>query len=103
MPSGGGRGRRSQHDERTVRDHFVDIVSAPSAGGGLDERPCFVRIGDYPRRGRNVGLDALLQMHNDVGVCGDVVYPVPFAVSTRHPGDEQHAILIVQEDLNAAR
>jgi hypothetical protein len=55
------------------------------------------------RRCRNVGLDALLQMHNDVGVCGDVVYPVPCAVSTRHPGDEQHAILIVQVDLDAAR
>jgi hypothetical protein len=75
----------------------------PLTCGGLDERPSFVGIGDYPRGGRNVGLDALLQMHDDVGVCGDVVYPVPCAVSTRHPGDEQHAVLIVQEDLNAAR
>src|SRR5688572_66988 len=84
MPSGGFRGSRSQHDERTVRDHVVDIVSAPSACGGLDERPCFVRINDHPRRGRNGGLDALLHMQNDVGVCGDVAYPVPCAVSTRH-------------------
>ncbi|MNL72239.1 hypothetical protein D3C87_1975210 [compost metagenome] len=59
-------------------------------------------VGDDPRRGRNVGLDALLHMHDDVGVCGDVVDPVPGAVSTRHPGDEQHAVLIVQEDLDAA-
>ena len=80
-----------------------DVGATPPPGGRLDERPAFVGVGDDSRRRRHVGDDRLLQVHDDMRVGRDVVDPVTRAVGAWHPGDEEQAVVMVQEDLDAAR
>ena len=92
-----------QHDERAVPKHVRHVRATPTPGGRLDERPAFVRVGDDSRYRRYIRDNGLLQVHHDVGVGSDVVDPVTRAVSPGHPRDEELAVVVVQEDLDAPR
>src|SRR5450631_3774071 len=90
-----------KHDERAVPEHVRNIRATPSPGGRLDEGPAFVGVSYDSRRRGHVRDDPLLQVNNDVGVGFDVVDPVTSTVSPGHPGNEQLAVVVVQEDLDA--
>src|ERR1035438_7757646 len=90
-----------KRDERAVQEHVRNIRATPSPGGRLDEGPAFVGVSDDSRRRGHVRDDRLLQVNNDVGVGFDVVDPVTSTVSPGHPGNEQLAVVVVQEDLDA--
>jgi hypothetical protein len=89
-----------EHDEGAVLQHGFDIGTTPPLRCGLDQRPSLIGVDDHSRGSRNVGDHRVFQVHNDMRVGSDVIDPVPGSVRTWHSADEQHATLLVQEDLD---
>jgi hypothetical protein len=89
-----------EHDQWAVLQHGGDVRATPTLRRDLDQRPSLVWVDDYSPGSPNVTDRGLFQVHNNMRVGSDVIDPVAGPVRTWHPADEQHAILLVQEDLD---